>query len=516
MPLLTVLLAAGAMTGSLPSAASPAPNSVITSAIVPAQSSPDVQNAVVKVFATVRHPEPYQPWTKASPREISGSGIVIEGHRILTNAHVVLYASQIQIQANQSGDKISATVEAVAPGIDLAVLKLNDETFFDTHPPLRRARTLPNVKDPVLVYGFPEGGTSMSITKGIVSRIEFTGYNYPVSGLRIQIDAAINPGNSGGPAVAGDQMIGVAFSHLGGAENIGYIIPSEEVDLFLEKIKGGATYSKAGLYDDLQTLQNPALRRWLKAGPTIRGMVVTHPDSDAPDYPLKAWDVITRIGGTPIDDEGMISINDLLRVSFKYLVQKTVHHGKVTLRVYRGGKLLDLEVPAPAERPMLVDDLRGRYPSYFVYGPIVFSAVTDEFYVGISGNAGALNALSIVKSPLVLRRGDRPAFPGEQLVVVSSPFFPNDLVKGYDNATAAVVDTINGIHIRNLKHLVEVLRDCKDPYIQIDFAGHEHENLIFDRAEMLASTDDILNDNGVRSQGSPDMMDVWQAKPAAR
>jgi len=36
----------------------------------------------------------------------------------------------------------------------------------------------------------------LSITKGIVSRIEFVAYNYPVSGLRIQVDAAINPGTA--------------------------------------------------------------------------------------------------------------------------------------------------------------------------------------------------------------------------------------------------------------------------------------------------------------------------------
>ena len=51
----------------------------------------------------------------------------------------------------------------------------------------------------MLAYGFPTGGTSLSITKGIVSRIEFVAYNYPVSGLRIQIDAAINPATAGDP-----------------------------------------------------------------------------------------------------------------------------------------------------------------------------------------------------------------------------------------------------------------------------------------------------------------------------
>src|SRR5208337_2118198 len=132
--------------------------------------SDSVQNSVVKVFSTVRMPDTFRPWTKQAPQQISGSGVIIEGHRILTNAHVVLYASQIQVQANQSGDMVSATVEAVAPGIDLALLKLDDESFFSTHSPLPRISTLPHLKDVVMTYGFPTGGTNLSITKGIVSR----------------------------------------------------------------------------------------------------------------------------------------------------------------------------------------------------------------------------------------------------------------------------------------------------------------------------------------------------------
>ena len=195
-----------------------------------------VEDSVVKVFSTIRQPDTSKPWTKQSPQEATGTGVIIEGHRILTNAHVVLYASQVQVQATQAGDKISATVEFAAPGIALAVLKLDDDSFFDTRPPLKRANLLPEVKDAVMAYGFPTGGTSLSITKGIVSRIEFTGYNHHVAGLRIQIDAAINPGNSGGPAVVGEKMIGLAFSTLGGTQNIGYIIPCEEIVLFLKDI----------------------------------------------------------------------------------------------------------------------------------------------------------------------------------------------------------------------------------------------------------------------------------------
>ena len=77
----------------------------------PAETRADaVANSVVKVFSTMRYPDMYKPWTKDSPTDVTGSGVVIEGRRILTCAHVVLYASQVQIQANQAGDKISAKV----------------------------------------------------------------------------------------------------------------------------------------------------------------------------------------------------------------------------------------------------------------------------------------------------------------------------------------------------------------------------------------------------------------------
>ena len=200
------------------------------------------------------------------------------------------------VEPNQSGEKLAATVEFVAPGIDLAVLKLEDESFFDKRAPLPRAEKLPEIKEAVIVYGYPTGGSSLSITKGIVSRIEFVGYGAHTQGLRIQIDAAINPGNSGGPALVDDKMIGLTFSGIRGADNIGYIIPTEEVDLFLKNIADGKYECKPMMNDQLQTLENDALRAKLGFQKKSVGVVVHEPDSTEPDYPLKKWDVITKIG----------------------------------------------------------------------------------------------------------------------------------------------------------------------------------------------------------------------------
>ena len=475
-----------------------------------------IENSVVKVFSTVRYPDPYQPWTKRTPSQITGSGVVIGGERILSNAHVVLYASQVQVQANQAGDKISATVEAIAPGIDLAVLKLDNESFFDGHQPLPFSENLPDIKEAVLAYGYPEGGNSLSITKGIVSRIEFAQYNAPVSGLRIQIDAAINPGNSGGPAVVGDHMIGLAFSHLSNAQNIGYIIPSEEIELFLQDIADGHYDGKPAMFDDYQTLENASLRSFLQADKSVEGVVIHKPDSTEAAYPLKQWDIITHIGDTPIDDQGMIKLNDNLRVGFKYLVQRIAKNGKVPLTLVRAAKKLKVDLPVSPEYPLVIPDLEGAYPSYFIYGSLVFSAATQQFTRGMIEDTGYVRWLIGLGSPLVSRHGDKAAFKGECLVVVTSPFFPHKLSKGYSEPYGMVIKTVNGIPIKNLGHLVEVLRDAADKYITFEFDSRIGETLVFPRREMADATEEILTDNGIRSQGSADMLAIWNLKTAKK
>ena len=174
-------------------------------------------DSVVKVFSQMRLPNPVRPWVKQNPIEVMGSGVVIARNRILTNAHLVVYADEIFVQGGQGGDRVEAKVAAIGPGIDLAVLTLEDETFFAKRPPIARASKLPEITSRVAVQGFPVGGNSLSTTQGTVARIEYEIYETGTAGLRIQVDAAINPGNSGGPALVDGKMIGVISGH---AENI--------------------------------------------------------------------------------------------------------------------------------------------------------------------------------------------------------------------------------------------------------------------------------------------------------
>jgi hypothetical protein len=352
----------------------------------------------------------------------------------------------------------------------------------------------------------------MSITKGIVSRIEFVNYSFNASGLRIQVDAAINPGNSGGPAIANDQMIGLAYAAAANAQNIGYIIPNEEVELFLRDVADGRYDGKPTMSEEIQTLENPALRTFLKLDRNVEGVVVQSTQSRDPAYPLKEWDVITRIGDAQVDNQGMVKLGSNLRVRFQYHVQRVAKNGIVPLTIVRGGKTMNVQVPVTGQRKLLIPSLDGGYPSYFIYGPIVLSRATAEFLGPVSSNAGALSLMSFLGSPTVTRRGDSADAAREELVVVSAPFFPHKLVTGYSNRFGAVIYSINKVPVRSLRHAVMLLRDMKDELIVIHFDQRGGETMVLPRREMLEATDGILSDNGIRRQGSQDMMDAWEGK----
>ena len=469
-----------------------------------AYAQQEIEKSVVKIYTTQRRPDIFNPWAKMASNEISGSGVIISGNRILTNAHVVTYASQVYVQPYQSAEKISAEVIAIAPGIDLALLKLEDEDFFKDHPPLQLSEKIPKTGEKVNAYGYPMGGSGLSVTEGIVSRIEFSSYYYDTSGLRIQVDAALNPGNSGGPVISNNKIMGIVFSGIRQADNIGYLIPVEEVKIFLDDIADGKYDGKPMIFDQMQTLENDALREKLGLDKNQTGMMVTDPYSESL---LHKWDIITRIGDKKIDNEGKVITKDGLRLYFAYLIQHLEKDNKINLTLIRDGKEINMDLPLDKERKELLPNLKDGYPSYFIYGPFVFSVATNDFVRYLQRDLVNLLRRS---SPLITRFNDSATEDQEQLIVISSRMFSNKITKGYGDPFTQVIKDINGIKIKNIKHLVEVIRDIKGSYIEINFEGNFVETMIFRKKEMDAVTEDILSENGIRFQCSNDLMPLLQ------
>lgn len=474
----------------------------------------DVRDSVVKIYATYRGADFESPWTKLPPDEYTGSGFVIDGELILTNAHVVEQSSQIFVQPPQSADRLRAELVAIARGIDLAVIRLrrdsDRETFHADHPALPLKSELPDIGSTVQAYGYPLGGEQLSITEGVVSRIEYADYYFETYGLRIQVDAALNPGNSGGPVVMGGEVIGVTFSGIDQAENIGYVIPVEEVTAFLEDIEDGSYDGRKRLFmGGYQTAENDAVREWLGLSREQTGVIYTGlPETDGfkdIDLPLERWDVIDRIAGVDIDNDGMVTIGDGVRLNFAYLVPRLEESGQIDVTVIRAGESLDLTLPVAESRDLLMSYIGNDYPEYFVLGPMVFSPVTRDhlsnFYTAY---------LAVTGSPIALRSEHVKAFEGEELVVIARDFLPHPITKGYEITYRPTVKKVNGESVRSLTHMIEIIKDIDDDFLVFEFHDQNQETLVFDREELLESTEEILEDNSIRRQGSERFEDVWE------
>lgn len=468
------------------------------------------EDSVVQIFATVRLPNPLRPWARQNAVETSGTGVVIEGNRVLTSGHLVLYATEITVVGHQGGDRIDAKVASIGPGIDLATLTLDDPSFFQRHPAIPRSDKRPASNAQVAVYGFPIGGNGLAVTRGVISRTDWAGYNDLAEGLRIQIDAPINPGASGGPAVVDGAMVGLIMGQLGQAENVGYAIPNEEVRGYLDDVKDGRYDGKYNVDDSFQSLENEALRAKLGIGRSVRGMMVRKPASKAPEYALQEGDVLTKVGDVPVDNEGMVLFEEGLRLPFTSLVPRLAKEGKLPVELIRQAKPIRIDLPVSRERPALFRTFRGEQPSYFVHGPLVFSPVYQE----AAALYFRLNPLSSFGSPMLKRSGDDQAFPGEELVVVTAPMMSHRLAKGYQSPFGFVLADVDGKAVKNLHHLVELLRDAQGEFLTLRFHNELAETLVFRRDAIEEATNEVMADNGIAKRGSDDVMAIWRMVPA--
>ena len=263
---------------------------------------------VIRVFATSQDPDFDGPWQARTPSNSTGSAVVIGPGLLLTGAHVVANATFLQVQKPSHPDKAIASVRAVSHDCDLALLEVVDPPDFLSDIEPAQLGPMPQLRDKVAVVGYPVGGEEISITEGVVSRIEVQRYSHSQRHLlAVTVDAAINAGNSGGPVFGNNKVVGIAFQKLTGVDNIGEMVPPPIIRAFLDGVKHGKRPEVPALGITTQNLENPLLRRQLGLNDNERGVVVLHVDhGGSADRILQPRDVITTIDGLPIANNGTV------------------------------------------------------------------------------------------------------------------------------------------------------------------------------------------------------------------
>jgi S1-C subfamily serine protease len=215
---------------------------VVPVPIGPTRPNGKIQKSLVRITVTAQEPDYRAPWNAGAIGRGVGAGFVIDGNRIMTNAHVVSNARYITVERDGDPNKYPAKVLFVAHDCDLALITVSAPNFFKNMAPLQLGG-IPELESVVSAYGYPIGGERMSVTTGIVSRIDFQLYTHSSidQHLAIQISAQINPGNSGGPVMQNAKVVGVAFQGYSGdiAQGVAYMIPTPVIRRFLKDIEDG-------------------------------------------------------------------------------------------------------------------------------------------------------------------------------------------------------------------------------------------------------------------------------------
>ncbi|KAG5536833.1 hypothetical protein RHGRI_024311 [Rhododendron griersonianum] len=404
-----------------------------------ARAAPSM-DAVVKVFCTHTEPNFSLPWQRKRQYSSSSSGFVIGGRRVLTNAHSVEHYTQVKLKKRGSDTKYVATVLAIGTECDIALLTVESDEFWEGVSPVQFGE-LPALQDAVTVVGYPIGGDTISVTSGVVSRIEILSYVHGSTELLgLQIDAAINSGNSGGPAFNDKgNCVGIAFQSLKheDAENIGYVIPTPVIMHFIQDYEKNGAYTVCGgaygfcfvyftyifevitvyfvkvalitpphpalhfsplfsflcrnknqshvlgfpiLGVEWQKMENPDMRMAMGMKPDQKGVRIRRIDPTAPESEvLKPSDIILSFDGVDIANDGTVPFRHGERIGFSYLVSQKYTGDVAAIKVLRSSETLRFNVKLKSHKRLIPAHNKGRPPSYYIVAGLVFTTVSVPY-----------------------------------------------------------------------------------------------------------------------------------------
>ncbi|KAK4341080.1 hypothetical protein RND71_039581 [Anisodus tanguticus] len=468
-----------------------------------AKAAPSM-DAVVKVFCVHTEPNFSLPWQRKRQYSSSSSGFIIGGRRVLTNAHSVEHHTQVKLKKRGSDTKYLATVLSIGTECDIAMLTVNDDEFWEGVSPLGFG-DLPALQDAVTVVGYPIGGDTISVTSGVVSRIEILSYvHVSTELLGLQIDAAINSGNSGGPAFNDKgKCVGIAFQSLKheDAENIGYVIPTPVIMHFIQDYEKNGAYTGFPIIGiEWQKMENPDLRLSVGMAHNQKGVRIRRVEPTAPESNvLKPSDVILSFDGVDIANDGTVPFRHGERIGFSYLVSQKYTGDDARVKVLRKSKILEFKIKLNAHKRLIPAHIKGKPPSYYIVGGFVFSAVSVPYLRSEYGKDYEFDAPVKLLDKLLHAMAQSI---DEQLVVVSQVLVA-DINIGYEELVNTQVIAFNGNPVKNLKSLANMVEACKEEYLKFDL--DYNQIVVLQTKNAKAATSDILAMHCIPSAMSDDL-----------
>ena len=443
--------------------AAPAENSAASQVI---DTTTGEWEGIVNIDVSVLMPDYREPWNAGQPSGGSGTGFLIGKNRFLTNAHVVSNATKVVIRTMNDPEPHPARVVHIAHDCDLAIIEADEPSQFEKMKPLEFGG-IPKLNTEVSAVGYPIGGERISVTRGVVSRIDFRPYSHTGvdNHLTIQVDAAINPGNSGGPVLQNGKVVGVAFQGFSGrvAQNVGYMIPVPVIQRFLKDIEDGHYDHYVDLAASDFAIENPAQIKALGLENNGHGVLIADVEpAGSVGGVLKQGDVLLAIDGSPVLNNGLIKVDGEL-VDMNEVVERKYAGGKVKLDFVRDRKPQSATVTLKRFLPYVKLGLQyNQRPRYIVYAGLVFQPMDRNLM-------DAHNIRDPLTSYVFDNYMTQKIYEERPEVVILTNVLPDEVNTYLTGYQQSIVDEINGVKIKSLKDVKDALakKDAKEPFVRI-------------------------------------------------
>lgn len=454
-------------------------------------------NSVVQLIVQQKtKPSVFHPWKNDTYEETMGTGFVIDGQRILTCAHVISDSTNIMVRKSSSEEKFMAKALFFGHDSDLAMVTVEDKTFFsDTLPLLLNG--LPALPASVLVAGYALGTTNLTCTKAALTNIVMYRYAHSKKTLPvIGLDSKIEHGASGGPAFKDDYTVfGVAFQVPRDAKKTCHIIPCTVIEQFLNDIKDGKVDGIADSpFDVVAPMESPDMRKAFKMNDKRTGVLVcTLRDATNTPAIFKKDDVLLSVDGMLIANNGQV-LHLGRSIDFQAVMAEKQLNATVKFEVLRGGKPLNLEyalskLTAEPSNPGYEAGYDCR-PAYFITGGLLFTTLSKD-YIAEAG----MDNLKLDKRETVGMDGDRRVM----LVYV----LQDDSTLGYQEILHTQVTEVNGKKVSTVHEVMEAVESQKNGFITFLLANKMP--VILDAGKMKAATQRILELYGILEERSSNL-----------
>lgn len=426
------------------------------------------ERSIVRVEVSRKVYDYYQPWNRRTDRSMK-MGLVVGERQILTTCQDMSDYTLVRVQKDGRGKWTNATVSWVDYYANLAMLTVEDASFWKDLSPASLAGSLPAEGATLQILRWREGkleNRQAEFTQFAVRQSEFSA----ISHVQMEMDSEIQSAGWGEPVVLNSHVVGILSQQRGRACKA---IPAPFIHTILEARRTGKYRGLGYFHFYWQPAENTASLDYLHLNGEPRGILVIK----VPERPdgltnvIRPRDVILQIDGFDVDIQGDYKDPEFGQLMLENLATRGKWAGDdIKMKVWRDGKAIDLTYRLPKyeyAHSVVPFGVYDQPPEYLIVGGLVFQPLTYPYLQrwGSDWERRAPFRLTYYMPDEATK--EQPS------IVILSQVLPDPYNIGYQDQRYQVLQKVNGKRVTNLTEVREALKAPTDKYHVLDFLPGE-------------------------------------------